>query len=119
VLRLAGKNNPKPIIREHSKHNVSNNNGLRVIDFAAGKNMRICSTFFLHINIHKETWISLDRTTRNKIDHIIIDARLTTDMLDVRSDRAADCNTDHFFVRAKMRQNKGNEAKNGQKNENL
>jgi hypothetical protein len=30
----------KPIIGEHSKHNVSNNNGVRVIDFAAGMNMR-------------------------------------------------------------------------------
>jgi hypothetical protein len=36
----------KPITGENSKHNVSNNNGLTVIDFAAGKNMRICSTFF-------------------------------------------------------------------------
>jgi hypothetical protein len=25
----------KPITGEHSKHNVSNNNGIRVIDFAA------------------------------------------------------------------------------------
>jgi hypothetical protein len=45
----------KPITGEHSKHNVSNNNGVRVIDFAAEKNMRICSTYFQHRNIHKET----------------------------------------------------------------
>jgi exonuclease III len=29
----------KPIIGEHSKHNVSNNNGVSTRDFAAGKNM--------------------------------------------------------------------------------
>jgi hypothetical protein len=94
----------KSITEEHSKHNVSNNNGLRVIDVAAGKNTRICSTFFLHSNIHKETWISPDGTTRNQTDHIIIDARHTTDMLVLRSYRGANCNTDHFLVRAKMRQ---------------
>jgi exonuclease III len=43
----------KPVIGEHSKHNVSNSSGVRVIDFAAGKNMRLCSTYFPHRNIHK------------------------------------------------------------------
>jgi hypothetical protein len=65
----------KPIIGEHSKHNVSYNNGVRVIDFAAGKNMRLCSTYFPHRNIHKETWTSPDGTIRNQTDHIITDAR--------------------------------------------
>jgi hypothetical protein len=35
---------------------------------------------------------------------MIIDARHTTVILDVRSYREANCNTDHFLVRAKIRQ---------------
>jgi hypothetical protein len=53
----------KPIIGMHSKHEESSENGLRSIDFAAGKNMRTSSTFFPHKTIHKETWTSPDGKT--------------------------------------------------------
>jgi hypothetical protein len=43
----------KPIIGLHSKHEESSENGLKAIDFAAGKNMHINSTFFPHKTIHK------------------------------------------------------------------
>jgi hypothetical protein len=66
--------------------------------------MRIGSTYFPHRNIYKETSFSPDGTTRNQIDHIIIDARHATDILHVRSYRGANCNIDHFLVRDKVRQ---------------
>ena len=87
----------------HSKHELSDENGLRLVDFAAGRNLKICSTAFPHKNIHKETWLSPDGTTRNQIDHVVVDARHATNILDVRSLRGADCNSDHFLVRVKMR----------------
>jgi hypothetical protein len=43
-------------------------------------------------------------TTSNQTDYTIIDARHATDILDVRSYKGADCNIDHFLLRAKMRQ---------------
>jgi hypothetical protein len=94
----------KPIIGEHSKHNISNNNGVRVIDFAAGKNIRICSTYFPLRNTDEETCTSPDGTTRNQTGHIVIDARHATDILHVRSYTGANCNTDNFLVRAKLSQ---------------
>jgi hypothetical protein len=94
----------KPIIGMHSKHEESSENGLRAIDFAAGKNMCISSTFFPHKTIHKETWISPDGKTKNQIDHVMIDSRHATDISDVRSFRGADCNTDRFLVRATVKQ---------------
>ncbi|XP_072376154.1 uncharacterized protein, partial [Diabrotica undecimpunctata] len=49
------------------------------------------------------TWVSNDHSTRNQIDHLIIDARDGSNVLDVRSLRGADGDTDHNLVKAKIR----------------
>jgi hypothetical protein len=59
---------------------------------------------FPHHNIHKFTWISPDGKTHNKIDHILKDRRQHLSILDVRSFRAADCDTEHSLVVAKIRE---------------
>jgi exonuclease III len=46
-------------------HEVSNDNGMRLTDFAVSRNMVISSVRFLHKDIHKETWISPDGHTKN------------------------------------------------------
>jgi hypothetical protein len=40
----------------------------------------------------------------NKIDHILIDRQRHSCVLDVRSFRAADCDTDYYLVVAKVRE---------------
>lgn len=57
---------------------------------------------FPHKNIHKQTWISNDGVTRNQIDHIL-DARHSSKILNVKSCRRADGDSDHILVRAKTR----------------
>jgi endonuclease/exonuclease/phosphatase family metal-dependent hydrolase len=49
--------------------------------------------------IHKETWRSPDETTSNQIDHVMIDSRHATDILNVKSCRGADCDSDHYMVK--------------------
>ncbi|XP_039291972.1 craniofacial development protein 2-like [Nilaparvata lugens] len=101
----------RPVIGIHSLHEESNANGLGVIDFASGKNMTVSSTYFKHKDIHKMTWCSPDGVTRNQIDHLLIDKRHGTDILDVRSYRGADCDTDHYLVKIKYRQRINNMKK--------
>jgi len=59
---------------------------------------------FLHRNIHKYTWTSADGKTRNQIDHILIDRRWRSSILNVRSSRGSDCDTDHCVVVAEVRE---------------
>jgi hypothetical protein len=65
----------QPTIGKHSRHEITNENGLRVVDFAAGKQMAIKSTYFMHKRIHLQTWHSLNGHTFNQIDHCLIDGR--------------------------------------------
>jgi hypothetical protein len=81
----------------------TNNNGQRLVDFAATKNMVVSSTCFPHKEIHKQTWRYPDRKTNNQIDHILIDKRNASKMLDEKSCRAASSKSNHFLVRRKYR----------------
>jgi len=94
----------KPPIGQESLHQDSNDNGVRLVNFATSKNLVVTSTMFPHQNIHKYTWTSLDGKTHNQIDHVLIDRRCHSSVLDVRSFRGADCDTDHHLVIAKVRE---------------
>jgi hypothetical protein len=65
----------KPTIGNESLHEISNDIGVRVVNFATSKNLIVESSLFPHRNVHKFTWISPDGNTHNQIDHILIDRR--------------------------------------------
>jgi len=72
----------KPTIGNESLHQDSNDNGVRILNIATSKNMVVKSTMFPHRNIHKYTWTTPDWKTHNQIDHISIDKRRHSSILD-------------------------------------
>jgi hypothetical protein len=85
-------------IGNESLHEMSNDNGVRAVNFATSKNPTVKSTMFPH------TWTVPDGKTHNQIDHILVGRRRHSNVLDVRTYRAADCNTDHYLVVTKVRE---------------
>jgi hypothetical protein len=55
---------------KHTLHQLSNQNGELVCNFAIENNLTVMSTQFQHKRIHKGTWTSPDFTTVNQIDHV-------------------------------------------------
>jgi hypothetical protein len=82
----------KPTIGNESLHESNNDNGLRLVNFATSKNLKVKSTMFP------------DGKTCYEIDHILLDKRRHSNILDVRSYRAENCGTDHSLVVAKVRE---------------
>jgi hypothetical protein len=75
----------KPTIRNESLHKIGNDNGVRLVNFATSKNLGVKSMMFPHRNIHKYTLMSPDGKTHNQIDHMLVDRRRHSNVLDFRS----------------------------------
>ncbi|XP_035207037.1 craniofacial development protein 2-like [Stegodyphus dumicola] len=100
--KLGKEDEFRPATGKHGLHDSTNDNGQRLVLFAAEHNMIISSTVFCHRRIHKMTWHSADGETWNQIDHVHIDYRHSLDIQDVRTYRGATCDSDHFLVIAKL-----------------
>jgi hypothetical protein len=73
----------KPTIGNDSLHETSNDNGVTAVNFATSKNPVVKNTMFPHRKIHKYTWTSPDGKTHNQIDHVLVDRRRQSNILDV------------------------------------
>jgi len=102
--KVGREKNFKPTIVQVSLHQDINDNGFRLVKFATSQKLLVKSTMFPHQNIHKYTWTSPDGNTHNQIDHVLIDMRWNSSVLDVRSIRGTDSDTDHYLVIAKVRE---------------
>jgi len=102
--KVGRENGFKPTIGQESLHHDSNDNGVRLVNFATSQNLVFKSTMFPHRNIHKYTWTSPDDKTHNQIDHVLRDRRWHLSVPDVRCFRGAEWDTVHYLVIAKVRE---------------
>jgi len=79
-------------------------NGLLLAHFTEMHKMIIKSICFLHKNIHKGTWEMPGSKVVNQIDHIIVSSMHASAIIDARTMRGPNYNTDHYLVRSITRQ---------------
>jgi hypothetical protein len=94
----------KPSIGNESIYEISNDNAVRVINVDTSKNLTVKNTMFPHRNIHIFILTSPDGKTHNQTIHILKDRKRRSSVLNVRSFRAADCDTAHSLVVTEFRE---------------
>jgi hypothetical protein len=91
----------KSTIENQSSQEVSNDNGVRVVNFPASKILTAKSIIFLCSNINKFAWTSPDGKTHNQIDHILISDAVQMYLMSVHSGQR--------FIIKKLNEAEGNE----------
>jgi len=89
----------KPSIGSESLHNETNNNRIKMIQFAISKDFIVRCTTFPHKGIHKKTWCSVDSRTAKQIDHVLISNRFRCAVTDIRALRGPDIGIDHNLLK--------------------
>ncbi|XP_029348267.1 craniofacial development protein 2-like [Acyrthosiphon pisum] len=83
-------------------HDITSENGLRLIDFASGGGLVMKSTMFPRKDIYKGTWKAPNGRYTNHIDHVMINTRFKNCIQEVKTVRGADCDSDHYLVKGKL-----------------
>jgi hypothetical protein len=73
----------KPTVGNESLHKVSNDNDVILVNFVTSKNLTSKSMMFPERNIHKYTSMSPNGKPRSQINHILVDRRRHSSVLDV------------------------------------
>ena len=73
----------KPTTGNEGLQNETNNNGIKMIQFAISKGFNVRSATFPHKDILKDTWYSADGRTVNQINHVLISKRFRSAITDI------------------------------------
>ena len=94
----------RPTIGKYSLHDLTNENGQRMIFFAAERDLVVRSTFFRHKSRHLATWEhpNID-IPPSQIDHCLMSGRHFSDVIDVKTHWLANVDSDHYLVVTTLR----------------
>jgi hypothetical protein len=102
TAKLRRDNIFKLIIRDESPHQDSNDNGVRIVNFAATKSYLLRAESSRTETFLNSIFAYPYQKTHNQIDHILIDSRWHYSIIHIRYVRGADCDTDQCLVAAKF-----------------
>jgi len=121
--KVGKENIYKPTMGNESLHNETNNNGIKMIQFAISNGLNIRHTMFPHKDIHKVKWYSAYDRTANQIDHVLISDRFRSAITDIRALRGPDIESDHNLLKinfkVKLRVKPGNKYNENRKMVNI
>ena len=82
-----------------------NENGERLLDFCSGNQLIITNTWFQHKLLHKATWFRNGNRSRtgHMIDHVLVNKRFRTSVLDTRVYRSTFHESDHKLIVSTLR----------------
>jgi hypothetical protein len=104
--KIGKENSLGPAVGNYSLHKTSSENGMMLGQFAMRNNLVITSSCFPHkkIHVHLTTWKSPCAGTLNQLDHVLIAARHSSSIMDFRSCRGPNCDSDHYLVKTIVRE---------------
>ena len=102
--KISKEHSYKDVIGRHSLHDVTNNNGLILVQYATINNLNVLSTWYPRKDIHKGTWKISGTNDIIQNDHIIVSKKWATDIENVRTYRGEISDSDHFLVGARLKQ---------------
>jgi len=73
----------KPTVMNENLHEVSNDNGFTVVNFAVSKNLIVRHTIFPHCNIHKYAWNFPSGKVHSQFNHVLSDKRQHSNVVNV------------------------------------
>ena len=82
----------------HYGYGTRNEQGERLLEFAAGHNLLICNTRFQQKPNRKWTWEAPNGIHKNMIDLVLIQQRWKTSVINCRTFQGADISSDHSLV---------------------
>ena len=88
---------------KESLDNETDNNRIKMIQFAKSKGFNARSTTFPHKGIHKEIGYSAEGRTANQIDHVLISTRFRSAITDIRALRKQDIGSDHNLLKVNFK----------------